>query len=118
MSEFGMFVGWGEPIAGRERQGITVFGEALEYVAGQQQAGVIEDHQVVILSPHGNDLQGFILMRGEPDKLNALVNSPEWSRIVSRAAYVAHHVGVVPAFFGSEGARLVEAMETETTDLR
>jgi len=118
MSEFGMFVGWGEPIAGRERQGIAVFGEALEYVGGQQQAGVIEDHQVVILSPHGNDLQGFILMRGERDKLQALVSSPEWSRIISRAGYVAHHVGVVPAFFGSEGVRLVEAMEGETTDLR
>jgi hypothetical protein len=57
-------------------------------------------------------------MRGEPDKINALVNSPEWSRIVTRAGYVAHHFGVVPAFFGSEGVRLVEAMETETTDLR
>ena len=118
MSEHGIFVGWGEPIAGRERQGIAVFQEAIEYVAGQQQAGVIEDHQVVILSPHGNDLQGFILMRGERDKLNAFISSPEWSRIVSRAGYVAHNVGVIHAYFGSEGARLVEAMESETTDLR
>ena len=118
MSEHGMFVGWGEPIAGREQQGIAVFREALEYFASLQQSGVIVDHQVVILGPHGDDLQGFVLLLGEPDKLNGLVNSPEWSRFVTRASYVAHSFGVVPAFLGSEGTRLVEAMETETTDLR
>ena len=118
MSEFGMFVGWGEPIAGRERQGIKVFSEALEYFAGLQQRGLIEDHQVVILGPHGDDLQGFVLLRGAPDKLNDLAASPEWSRFVTRASYVAHGFGVVPAFLGDEGARLVEAMESETTDLR
>ena len=72
----------------------------------------------MIPGPHGDDLQGFILMRGEHDKLNSLVSSPEWSRIATRASYVAHHFGVVPAFLGSEGVRIVEAMETETTDLR
>ncbi len=118
MSDFGMFVEWGEPIAGREHQGIAVFKEALDYVERQEQEGTLEDHEVVILSPHGNNMQGFILMRGEPEKLNAIVGDPEWGRIVTRAGYVAHNVGVVPAYLNHEGVKLVEAMESETTDLR
>ena len=118
MSDFGMFVEWGEPIAGREHQGIAVFKEALDYVERQEQEGTLEDHEVVILSPHGNNMQGFILMRGDPEKLQGLVASPEWMRLMTRAGFIAHDLGVVPAFMGAEASRLVEALDTETTDLR
>ena len=39
MAEAGLFVGWGDPITGREANGLEVFGEALAYYAKAEQDG-------------------------------------------------------------------------------
>ena len=65
IADHGIFIGWGGLVSGRERQSRQVFGDALAHIAEQEQAGNIESHEVVLLSAHGGDLQGFMLMRGE-----------------------------------------------------
>jgi hypothetical protein len=59
MAEAGLFVGFGLPVRGRERQAVKVFGEALEYYARLQQQGEIDSFETVFLEPHGGDLNGF-----------------------------------------------------------
>ena len=117
MAGHGIFIGWGEIVVGRERQSRQVFGEALAYMAEQQQAGNIESHEVVLLSAHGGDLQGFMLMRGDRDKLHAVVNTPAWQRLVTRAGYIVHDFGVVPTLLDDEAVGWVEGMEQVTADL-
>lgn len=117
MADHGIFVGWGDIVVGRERPSRKVFGEALEFMAGQQQAGNIESHEVVLLSAHGGDLQGFMLMRGDREKLHGVVSSPEWQRLVTRAAFIVHDFGVVRAMLDDEAVRWVGGMEEVTADL-
>lgn len=53
MADFGLFIGYGPPARGRERQSIKVFNEAMEYYTRLQQQGAIESFEAVMLQPHG-----------------------------------------------------------------
>ncbi len=69
MAEFGLFIGWGEPRAGKEAAAGKVFGEAAAHYTALQAAGEIESFETVVLGAHGGDLNGFFLLRGDPEKL-------------------------------------------------
>jgi hypothetical protein len=70
MANAAIFIGWGNVVRGRERKALQVFNEALHYWSGLQQQGEIESFEPVLLELHGGDLNGFILIRGDRDKLN------------------------------------------------
>jgi hypothetical protein len=101
MAEAGVFVGWSTPVRGREESGLDVFSEALALDAQLQEEGAIEDFEVVLLSPHGGGLAGFILARGSKDQLVALRAREDFLRINARAAMVVDDLGVVDVALGS-----------------
>ena len=72
MAEAGLFIGWGEPVTGREAKGLEVFAEALAYWATAEQDGRIESSETVLLNPHGGDLAGFTLARGSEAQMSAV----------------------------------------------
>jgi hypothetical protein len=100
MAEFGLFVGWGGPVRGRESKAATVFNEAAEFWGRQQQQGEIESWEAVFLEPHGGDLAGFFLIRGERDKLARIRFSDEVLRLNLRAGHIVESFGVVGAELG------------------
>jgi hypothetical protein len=118
MTNFGLFVGFGAPVAGRETQAARVFGEAMEYYARLQGQGDIESFEGALLEAHGGDLNGFILLRGDPVKLGMLRASEEWARLVARANFVVRDVGIVSAILDEEAQRFISANEAMTADLR
>ena len=63
MADSGLFIGFGAPVRGRERQAIKVFNEAFEYYSRLQQDGEIDSFEPVLLQPHGGELDGFFLLR-------------------------------------------------------
>ena len=78
MSSNVIFFGWNRSIPGREQMSAEHFQEFLGYLGGLQQAGAIDSFEPVLLSPHGGDLNGFFLIRGDNEALNALQASDEW----------------------------------------
>jgi hypothetical protein len=100
MADSGLFVGFGLPVRGRERQAIKVFGEAFEYYSRLQQDGEIESFEPVLLEPHGGELSGYFLLRGDKDKLARIRSSEEFERLTARADLIVENVGVVSAFLG------------------
>jgi hypothetical protein len=101
MADFGVFIGYGTPVRGRERQAIKLFDETTEYYTRLQQQGEIESFEPVMLQPHGGDLSGFILLRGERDKLVAsILASDEFTRLSTRADLLLERFGVVGALLG------------------
>jgi hypothetical protein len=117
MADHGIFIGWSDVVAGRERQAEKVFGEAIGFFTEQQKQGSIESFEPVFLRPHGGDLGGFMLVRGELDALHALLVSPEWERLQARTTAIVHGFGVINASLGAETMRLVQASEGYTSDL-
>jgi hypothetical protein len=109
MADSALFVGFGVPVRGRERQALTVFGETVEYYTRLQQQGEIESFESVLLEPHGGELGGFFLLRGDRDKLAHLRTSEEFERLLVRGQLIADNLGVVGAVIGD---RLAAQMAT------
>ena len=77
MASNALFFGWNRSIPGRERISEQHFGEFVEYLTGLQQQGTIQSFDVTLLNPHGGDMNGFFLIRGESADLSAVMSSEE-----------------------------------------
>ena len=117
MATAALFIGWGNAVRGREGKALEVFNEGLQYWTRLQQAGEIESFEPVALEPHGGDLFGFVLIRGERDKLNRLRYSDEWLRLNDRAGAVVEDLGIVSAYIGEDLQRLFANYPSHTSDL-
>jgi hypothetical protein len=100
MADAGLFIGWGAPVRGREAKGLEVFNEALAFQGQLQEAGDIESFEVALLTPHGGDLYGFVLIRGSQEQIAALLEREDFQRINARAGLIVERFGVVPAAVG------------------
>jgi hypothetical protein len=107
MADYGLFIGFGVPVRGRERQALKVFNEAFEYYSRLQQEGEIESFEPVLLEPHGGELGGFFLVRGDRDKIARIRSSEEFERQTVRGELIVENVGIVGAIMG---ARLISQM--------
>jgi hypothetical protein len=114
MADFGLFIGFGAPVRGRERQAIEGFNAVFEYNSHLQQEGEIESFETILLEPHGGELSGFILLRGDPDKLARIRTSDEFQRHITRGLLTVEHLGVVGA---SLGGQIVTLMSLFTEQL-
>lgn len=108
MADAGLFIGFGAPVRGRESQAVGLFNETIGYYARLQGEGEIESFEPVFLEPHGGDLGGFILIRGESEKLAALRVSEEFTQFTIRAALYVENVGVVGADLAGRIQRQME----------
>jgi len=108
MADAGLFVGWGDVVRGRESEAAGLFQETLGWYASLQEQGIIESFEPVFLEPHGGDLSGFILIRGDADKLAALRVSEEFIQLSTRVGLIVDKLGVVGADMGERLQRQVE----------
>jgi hypothetical protein len=102
MADYGLFIGYGNPVRGRERQAIEVFNEAFEYYSRLLQEGEIESFEPVLLEPHGGELSGFFLLRGDRDKIERVRSSEEFERFTARGLLIVEHLGIVGATMGTQ----------------
>ena len=108
MADAALFIGWGEVVRGRESEATELFQETLGWYATLQEEGVIESFEPVFLEPHGGDLSGFILLRGDAEKLAALRVSEEFIQLSTRVGLIVDNLGVVGADLGARLQRQVE----------
>jgi len=117
MADAGLFIGWGEVVRGREDKAIQVFNESVLYYGGLQQEGRIESFEVCLLEPHGGDLQGFMLLRGSQEQMDAVHNDEEFQRQLTRANLIVEGLGIVPASFGEELGRQMGVYQAQVAEL-
>jgi hypothetical protein len=97
-----LFVGWGALITGREKAARSVLGEAMQYLQRLQKERAIDSMEVVALEPHGGDLHGFVLVKGDQETLARLRVDDEFVRMMVGVQLVHSKVGVVGAYTGAE----------------
>ncbi len=95
-----LFLGWGPVVRGREQNGFQGLPGDHRILRRLQQEGKIDSFEPVLIAPHGGDLGGFVLLRGERGKLDEVRTSEEFERAVTRAATIVDNVGVINAFTG------------------
>lgn len=100
MSSNAIFFAWNRSLAGREAISSEHFDEFVAYLGSLQKSGSLQSFEAVFLNPHGGDMNGFFLIRGEPGKLDALMASDDWVRHMTRAAMHLDGSGAVRAVTG------------------
>lgn len=98
MSESALFVGWGQPVRGREKRSLDVFSDAVAYYGKRVEDGSIESFEPVLLQPHGGDLQGFFLIKGSTQGLATMMASEEFQRLHVRAGMIVENLGIIEAW--------------------
>ncbi len=96
---------------------MSVFNEAAEYYSRLQQQGEIESFEPVLLEPHGGELSGFFLLRGDVDKLARVRGSAEFERLTLRAELIADHLGIVGAALGERLASQLATFTRQANEL-
>jgi len=112
-----LFIGWGPVTPGREKQAVEVFGQVTQYYERLRRDGEITGFQPVFLEPHGGDLNGFILIQGDQNKLSQLRLNPEFLHNITRAQLVVQNVGVVTGFVGEELNRQISDFQAQAHEL-
>ena len=102
MSSNCIFFGWNRSVPGREAASGQHFQEFNEYLGMLTRQGAIDSYDVVFLEPHGGDMNGFFLIRGEPAKLATLTAGSDWVRHMVRCAVHMQNAGAVRGVTGAE----------------
>ena len=100
MADRALFVGFGEPVRGREERAIEVFNDFVGMFGRMQSDGRIEGMDVCLLDPHGGDLGGFFMVHGDEARCAQLANDEEFRRGCIDAGLIVENFGVVPARTG------------------
>jgi hypothetical protein len=100
MADRALFVGFGEPVRGREERAIEVFNDFVGMFGRMQSDGRIEGMDVCLLDPHGGDLGGFFLVHGNEAQCAELANDEEFRRASVDASLIVENFGVIPARTG------------------
>jgi hypothetical protein len=117
MADEALFIGWGEVVRGREAKAVEVFNESIQYYAQLQQDGKIESFEPWFLAPHGGDLDGFILLRGDREQLDEIRRSAEFERLQTRAGLIVDRTGAINAYTGDALGRLMGQFQEASADI-
>ena len=100
MAKSVLFLGWNRAFPGREQQAMDLFGRAIEYYGQLQNAGKIDNYEPVMLTAHGGDLNGFVLIRGDAAKLDEVRREEDFIKYAIEANFCLDKFGVVSGYIG------------------
>jgi hypothetical protein len=101
VAEAGLWVVWGVPARGREKQALALLKDTMqEYLHDLSRDGKIERFDVAILKPQTSELGGFILIQGSRQQIDILRADNDFQRWVNHVQMVADKFGVVDAWVG------------------
>ena len=107
MADAGLFIGWGEVVRGGARaKPPSSFRKPSAGTRSLQAEGTIESFEPVFLEPHGGDLFGFILIRGDAEKLAVLRVSQEFTQLSLRVGLIVSESALLgPTWVNGSSAR-------------
>ena len=105
MADRALFVGFGQPVRGREERAVQVFGEFVGMCGRMESDGRIDGMDVALLDPHGGELGGFFMIHGSEEQCSKLQMDEEFRRACIDAGLIVDDFGVVPAATGDEVMR-------------
>ena len=114
MPDRAVFIGFGQPVRGREERAVDVFNDFVGMFGRMAADGRIADMDVTLLDPHGGELGGFFMAHGSAEQCSALMLDEEFRRACTDANLIVDNFGVVPAAtgqaVGDEMAMYIEAV--------
>jgi hypothetical protein len=100
MTTSALFIGWNRAYPGREALALETFNSLINLLDKQQSKGTIASFEPVVLESHGGDLNGFVLIRGDRQKLDAFQHSDEFQTLWHQGLWAVESLGVTEGFIG------------------
>jgi hypothetical protein len=100
MADRVLFIGWNRPAVGREPEAMQLWQKSMEYHSKLQADGRIESFEPVLLTAHGGDLNGFVILKGDADKLAEIRRENTFIDLTIEAGYCLDGFGVVVGYVG------------------
>jgi hypothetical protein len=99
MAEAGLWVVWGVPARGREREALQLLRDTMhQYLEGLRRDGRIERFDVAVLKPQITDLGGFILIQGTRRQIEQLRGDDDFQIWANQVQMVADKMGLIDAW--------------------
>lgn len=95
-----LFLGWNRSVTGREQQALKLFEKGMEFFGKLQTDGRIESFEPVLLSAHGGDLNGFVMLRGDAEKLSDVRQDDTFINFAIEANHCLEDFGVILGYIG------------------
>jgi len=111
MAKGSLFIRWGFPTPALAEKAVKAFAEATEYWKRKQEEKMIDSFEAVFLDYIGGDLSGFLLVRGDRDKLARIKMDPEFESRNIRVALLVPNFGIIDAFVGEELRRRMDVYQ-------
>ena len=109
MKETGVYLRFGKPVSGKERESLALYAEALQYFREKQEQRAITTFEVFTFRTADYEEEaGFWVIRGEPEKISALIRDERWTALMSKAIVILGHFKVEMLRVGEE---ITEQME-------
>lgn len=108
MADSGIFMGWNRPATGQDRNAFALNERLTTYMRTLHAEGRIDSFETVMLGAHGGDLGGFVLIRGEREKLDRIRSSREFRELTVRGSAALLGFRVVRAHFGAEVGEILK----------
>jgi hypothetical protein len=113
MADRVLFLSWGAPIAGREERSVEVFNDALGYYGRLQQEGRIERFDVALFGAHAG-INGYMVLHGSHDQLDAVEEDGEFRDITTAAALVVADLDITEGVTDAGIAAEMERYQAQT----
>jgi hypothetical protein len=97
MADRVLVISWGQPVRGREQHGLEVFNDALGYYRELQDAGRIEDFDVLLLEPNGL-MDGCMMLRGTHAQLDAVHEDERFRRLMMDAGLIVEDLRMAEGY--------------------
>lgn len=91
--ETAIFIGWGKPVAGHEREALVLFSDLVQFFTGKREAGVITSFEPFFYrtADFGHEA-GFWIIRGPVEGIQTLSYDEEYNVLLSKAVVLVEHV--------------------------
>jgi hypothetical protein len=107
MADRVLFMGWNQPIPGREERALEVFNDAMGILGRMQQEGRIEKFDVVLLGPNGS-LDGYIELHGTAEQIDAARQDADFMRNTLDAQLCVDGIRHIEGYTNEGVARMME----------
>jgi hypothetical protein len=97
MADRVLFVGWSNPVRGREERALEVFNESVGLYGRMQQDGRIEGFEIMLFGSNPT-INGFAVLRGDDAQIHAVEDDEEFRRVIIDASLIVEGLTVMPGY--------------------
>jgi hypothetical protein len=98
---------WRRSLPGREQLSAAHFDDFVSFLMGLQNDGKIDSFEPVLLEPNASGIIGFVLIRADGGRLDALFNSEAWDAHMVRAMFHLDQPALLRGVTGSLAQELM-----------